>query len=131
MSQSPSTALCACYTKHPQSSAKPASHDQYEWSLGNGRMKKLNVIGRQVGRLRYLRGWTQEILAARLQLAGWAISRSGVSKIESGLVYVPDFRLPCLARLFGVAIEDLYPTAQLQRPTRDQGDVIRFRQRTQ
>jgi transcriptional regulator with XRE-family HTH domain len=94
-------------------------------------MKKLNVIGRQVGRLRYQRGWTQEILAARLQLAGWTISRSGVSKIESGLVYVPDFRLPCFARLFGVAIEDLYPTSVFQRPARDQDSAIRFRQRTQ
>ena len=92
-------------------------------------MKKLNVIGRQVGRLRYQRGWTQEILAARLQLAGWTISRSGVSKIESGLVYVPDFRLPCFARLFGVTIEDLYPAADLPRPARNQ-DAIRFRQRT-
>jgi len=60
-------------------------------------MKKLNVIGRQVGRLRYQRGWTQEMLAGRLQLAGWIISRSGISKIENGSVYIPDFRLPCLA----------------------------------
>jgi len=93
-------------------------------------MRKLNVIGRQVGRLRYQRGWTQEILAARLQLAGWTISRSGVSKIESGLVYVPDFRLPCFAQLFGVAIEDLYPAPGPPRLTRDQDDAIRFRQRT-
>jgi transcriptional regulator with XRE-family HTH domain len=94
-------------------------------------MKKLNVIGRQVGRLRYQRGWTQEMLAARLQLEGWIISRSGVSKIESGLVYVPDFRLPWFARLFGVTIEDLYPTPGLQQPSRDQDDTIRFQQRTQ
>ncbi len=57
-------------------------------------MKKLNVIGRQISRLRYQRGWTQEMLAARLQLAGWIISRSSVSKIENGKVYIPDFRLP-------------------------------------
>lgn len=74
----------------------------------HGRMKKLNVIGRQIGRLRYQRGWTQEMLAARLQLAGWIISRTGVSKIENGSVYVPDFRLPCFAQLFGVAIADFF-----------------------
>ena len=79
-------------------------------------MKKLNVIGRQVGRLRYQRGWTQEMLAARLQLVGWFISRSGVSKIENGTVYIPDFRLPSLAQLFGVAIADLYPKTKLQSP---------------
>jgi hypothetical protein len=33
------------------------------------------------------------MLADKLQLAGWMISRSGVSKIEGGLIYVPDFRL--------------------------------------
>jgi DNA-binding XRE family transcriptional regulator len=111
--------LCACYTNRPQCSAKPASHDQNEWSLGIGRMKKLNVIGRQVGRLRYQRGWTQEMLAARLQLAGWIISRSGVSKIENGSVCIPDFRLPCFAQLFGVAISDLYPKTELRSPIRD------------
>ena len=79
-------------------------------------MKKLNVIGRQVGRLRYQRGWTQEMLAARLQLVGWFISRSGVSKIENGTVYIPDFRLPSLAQLFGVAIAGLYPKTKLQSP---------------
>ena len=77
-------------------------------------MKKLNVIGRQVGRLRYQRGWTQEMLAGRLQLAGWIISRSGISKIENGSVYIPDFRLPCLAQLLGVAIADLYPKEELR-----------------
>jgi transcriptional regulator with XRE-family HTH domain len=99
---------------HRRFSAKPASHDQNEWSLGIGHMKKLNVIGRQVGRLRYQRGWTQEMLAARLQLAGWIISRSGISKIENGTVYIPDFRIPCFAHLFGVAIADLYPKTELQ-----------------
>ena len=82
-------------------------------------MKKLNVIGRQVGRLRYQRGWTQEMLAARLQVAGWIVSRSGVSKIENGSVYIPDYRIPCLAQLFGVAIADLYPKTELQFPIHD------------
>ncbi len=82
-------------------------------------MRKLNVIGRQVGRLRYQRGWTQEMLAARLQLAGWIISRSGVSKIENGTVYIPDFRLPCFVQIFGVAIADLYPRTALHSPIHD------------
>ena len=76
-------------------------------------MKKLNVIGREVGRLRYQRGWTQEMLAARLQLAGWMISRSGVSKIENGLTYVSDFRLICFAYIFRVEIAELFPKSAL------------------
>src|SRR6266550_798376 len=89
-------------------------------------MKKLNVIGRQVGRLRYHRGWTQEMLAGRLQLAGWIISRSGISKIENGTVYIPDFRLPCFAQLFGVAIADLYPKTELQSPIHDRATQFDF-----
>ena len=84
-------------------------------------MKKLNIVGRQIGRLRYQRGWTQEMLAGRLQLAGWIISRTGVSKIVNGSVYVPDFRLPCLAQLFRVAIADLYPKTELQSSIHDRG----------
>ena len=82
-------------------------------------MKKLNVIGRQVGRFRYQRGWTQEMLAAGLQLAGWIVSRSGVSKIENGSVYIPDFGFPCFAHLFGIAIADLYLKTKLQSPIHD------------
>ena len=106
--------LCVCYTRQSHLSAKPASQNQYESLFGIGHMKKLNVIGHQVGRLRYQRGWTQEMLVARLHLAGWIISRSGISKIENGLVYVPDFRLPCLAQLFGVTIPDLFPKTEFQ-----------------
>jgi transcriptional regulator with XRE-family HTH domain len=54
-------------------------------------VKKLNLTGRLVNKLRNERGWTQDELTDRLQKAGWMISRSGVSKIESGLVYVHDF----------------------------------------
>jgi transcriptional regulator with XRE-family HTH domain len=82
-------------------------------------MKKLNVIGREIGRLRYQRGWTQEMLAAKLQLAGWMISRSGVSKIETGLMYVPDYRLVCFADIFRIEIAELFPKAGLHSEIHD------------
>jgi len=72
-------------------------------------MKGSNLIARQVSRLRYERGWTQDELADLLHKAGWFISRSGVSKIEGGLVYVHDFRLVWLASVFQVKIGDLLP----------------------
>ena len=72
-------------------------------------MKKLNLIGPQVGRLRYERGWSQDLLADKLQLAGWMISRGGVAKIENGLVYVPDFRLFYFASVFRVEVTVLLP----------------------
>ena len=89
-------------------------------------MKKLNVIGRKVGRLRYQRGWTQEMLAAKLQLAGWMISRCGVSKIENGRMYIPDFRLPCFAQVFGVVIAELYPKTELRSPIQDRATQFDF-----
>ncbi len=56
-------------------------------------MKTLNLVGKQIRKFRYERGLTQDELADRLQQAGWLVSRSGVSKIEGGSVYVPEFRL--------------------------------------
>ena len=73
-------------------------------------MKKLNLVGRQIGRLRYERGMTQEDLSNMLQSAGWeAATRSCVSKIESGLIKVPDYMLYCFAPIFQVQPGDLLP----------------------
>jgi len=77
-------------------------------------MKQMNLIGRQVGRLRYQRGWTQDTLAAKLQLAGWMITRSSISKIESGLTHVYDFRASYFAHVFGVEIAALFPKIDLR-----------------
>ncbi|MCI0541739.1 MAG: helix-turn-helix domain-containing protein [Verrucomicrobiales bacterium] len=88
------------------------------------RMKKKNLIGRQVSRLRYQRGWTQDMLADKLQLTGWMISRSGVSKIEGGSMYVPDFRLFYFAHLFKVEFTTLFPKVNLQSPIHEA--LLRF-----
>ena len=79
----------------------------------------MNLIGRQVSRLRYQRGWTQDMLADKLQLAGWMISRSGVSKIENGSMYVSDFRLLCFAHIFGIEIPQLFVNVNIQAVIRD------------
>ncbi|MCI0540274.1 MAG: helix-turn-helix domain-containing protein [Verrucomicrobiales bacterium] len=79
-------------------------------------MKKKNLIGRQVSWLRYERGWTQDALADKLQRAGWIISRSGVSKIEGGSTYVPDFRVFYFAHVFKVEVMALFPTVNPQSP---------------
>jgi transcriptional regulator with XRE-family HTH domain len=79
-------------------------------------MKALNLVGRQIGRLRYARNWTQEMLAEALDQAGWPLTRSGVSKIEGGAVYVPDFRLLYLSRVLGVEVEELLPKIDRNEP---------------
>ena len=65
-------------------------------------MRYKNNIGPQVRRRRYALGWSQSILAAKLQIAGFDISRSGVSKIEARLSYVDDKTLLYLAEVLKV-----------------------------
>lgn len=77
-------------------------------------MRRLNLIGRRVGWLRYQRGWTQDMLAAKLQLAGWMISRSSISRMESQQKPVCYFQLFILADIFDVDMAALLPQAGFQ-----------------
>jgi len=72
-------------------------------------MRYKNNIGPQVRRLRCAREWSQPTLAAKLQIAGLDISRSGVSKIEARLVWVDDKTLLYLAETLKVPVQDLFP----------------------
>ena len=58
---------------------------------------------------RYALSWSQSDLATKLQLAGFDISRSGVSKIEARLSYVDDKTLLYLAEVLKVQVQDLFP----------------------
>ena len=79
-------------------------------------MRRLNVVGPQIRRLRYSRGWSQSELAVKLQLAGLDISRSGVGKIESQLVWIGDYELFYLMKIFNVPLGELFPRIDPQRP---------------
>src|SRR5205814_4277442 len=68
-----------------------------------------NNIGPQVRRRQYEFGWSQSDVATKLQLAGFDISRSGVSKIEARLSYVDDKTLLYLAEVLKVPVQDLFP----------------------
>lgn len=72
-------------------------------------MRYKNNIGPQVRRQRYSRGWSQSTFAAKLQIAGLDISRSGVSKIEARLVFVDDRTLMYLAEVLRTEVQDLFP----------------------
>ena len=50
------------------------------------------------------------MLAVKLQIAGFDISRSGVSKIEARLSYVDDKSLLYLAEVLPVPVQDLFPS---------------------
>lgn len=64
-------------------------------------------FGEHVHMLREQAGWSQEQLAARLQLAGHDMSRSTLAKIESGIrhVYLED--LFAFQRVFGISFDEL------------------------
>jgi transcriptional regulator with XRE-family HTH domain len=69
----------------------------------------LNVVGPQVRKYRNREGWTQSILARKLQLQGWSISIGSLGKLEAQLRRVPDCELMFLAKVLGVSINDLFP----------------------
>jgi transcriptional regulator with XRE-family HTH domain len=69
----------------------------------------LNVVGPQVRRFRVRKGWTQPVLAQKLQLQGWSISTSSLGKLEAQLRRVPDCELMYLGKVLGVPVSDLFP----------------------
>ena len=69
----------------------------------------LNVVGPQVQKFRVRKGWTQPVLAQKLQLQGWSVSTGSVGKLEAQLRRVPDCELMFLARVLGVSVSDLFP----------------------
>ena len=67
-----------------------------------------NSTGPVIRKLRNQVGWTQEELAAKLQLKGWDCTRSWLAKIEAQQVYVRDFELLYFRAVFGKSLEELY-----------------------
>lgn len=68
-----------------------------------------NLIGPQIRRLRDKLGWSQEQLAAKLQVLGFNISRSGLAKIENGSQTVADYQAYYFMHVFSVDHADLAP----------------------
>ena len=72
-------------------------------------MSRLNIIGQAVARLRFERGWTQDLLAARLQCQGADVSRQMLANIESGRTQVTDEHILAFQKVFKVRIVMLFP----------------------
>jgi transcriptional regulator with XRE-family HTH domain len=80
-------------------------------------MKKLNLIGRQVNKLRQRNGWSQEDLAVQLQFAGWHnATRSTVSKIEGGSTGIAEYDLLFIAAALRVQLIHLFPDIDWETP---------------
>lgn len=78
-------------------------------TLGPLMKSGLNLIGPQVSKLRMRKGWSQDRLATKLQLKGWSVSRDSVASLELQRRRVPDCELLFLARVLGVATDELFP----------------------
>jgi transcriptional regulator with XRE-family HTH domain len=69
----------------------------------------MNLIGSQVRKWRIKKGWSQEVMATKLQLRGWNISRDSLASLESQRRRVPDCEMLYLSRVLGVRLEELFP----------------------
>lgn len=87
-------------------------------------MRYKNNVGPQIRRRRYALGWSQSVLAAKLQIAGLDISRSGVSKIEARLRHVDDKSIMFLAEVLSVPLGDLFPKREESKRMADFMDKL-------
>ena len=94
-----------------------------------GRNYPLNIVGRQVAKIRNLNGLSQSAMATACQLAGWDISRETIAKIESGFRWVGDFEVIKLARVLQVPVITLFPETEMPFSDLPQADEDRVRRR--
>ena len=75
-------------------------------------------MGPVVRKLREGRGLTQAALAARLNVAGWDVSRDIIARIESQVRWVADSEIVKLAPALGVDPPELLRQAISRTPKR-------------
>lgn len=79
-------------------------------------VKRLNLAGSRIRKLRAAEGLTQEQLSARCQSAGWDVTRGTLAKIEAGVRRLNDAEMVILAKCLKVGVSDLLdglPSAQV------------------
>ena len=67
-----------------------------------------NIIGENIKRIRKEKKITQEDLCARMQVMGYQISRSDISKLENGKKFIADFEVYGFAKALKISILDLF-----------------------
>ena len=72
-------------------------------------VRRLNVIGRMVAKLRFELEWTQDTLVARMQCRGVEITRDVLANIESGRTKATDLHLLGFQRAFDLQIICFFP----------------------
>jgi len=72
-------------------------------------LKKKNIVGENIQRVRRSMNLDQDELAARLSRLGWNCSENTISKIEAGYRRIIDEEIALIARALGVQPGDLFP----------------------
>lgn len=67
-----------------------------------------NITGNNILRIRKEKKVTQEDLCARMQVMGYQLSRSDISKLENGKKFIADFEVYGFAKALKVSILDLF-----------------------
>ncbi len=67
------------------------------------------ALGQNIRALRMKKGFSQEQLAAQLQVRGCDVTRSALAKIEVGQRHIYPDELRALRDILGVAFEELFP----------------------
>ncbi len=67
-----------------------------------------NIIGNRIKSIRLSQKITQEDLCARMQILGFQISRSDISKLENGKKLITDFEIIGFSKALKVNILDLF-----------------------
>ena len=65
-------------------------------------------VGRNIRALRIRNEWTQELLAAKLQVCGCDMTRSALAKIEAGQRHIYSDEIYLLRKLFQCSYDDLF-----------------------
>jgi transcriptional regulator with XRE-family HTH domain len=72
-------------------------------------LKNANIVGQNVVKFRHRAGWTQDVLAAKIQLLGYCMTRDILANIETRRSLVSDKRIVIFAEVFGVTVGNLFP----------------------
>lgn len=68
----------------------------------------MNIIGKNIRRIREDKAWTQEVLVAKCHLTQWDITRSTLAKIESNVRRVTDIEVKQFSQVLEISINDLF-----------------------
>ena len=66
------------------------------------------ITEKNIKNIRIKSNITQEDLCARMQVLGYQISRSDISKLETGKRYISDYEVAGFAKVLKISILDLY-----------------------